>query len=192
MDLLSDDSIGFIHQLRAVKIGDNSTVGEVWEELQQSESWEALLSKKVDVGTDFDASAEANASEKQTDTVITVREALHQMKLDTLMDRLKDYQLSKQVTLGDVIDSVAGDPDIQKLREQSVTVEFSIGQLIDIIGEDRVRTMITQDAAKSSQIPAYDRSIDNILDCWFNLVCFILAFAALSVLTLESIDRDKR
>lgn len=192
LDFLSDDSNEIVHQLRAVKIGDSSTVGELWEELQQSESWEALLAKKVDVGTGFDTAAETNASEKQTDTVITVREALHRMKLDTLMERMKDYSFGEKVTMGDVIDSVAGDPDIQKLREQSVTVELTIGQLIDIVGEERVKTMITQDAAKSSQIAAYDHSADNIVDCWLNLVCFIFGFAILAVLTLEPIDRDRR
>lgn len=192
LDFLSDDSNEIVHPLRTIEIGESSTVGEVWQDLQQSESWETLLSKKVDVGPGFDPAAEIDAAGKQNNTVITVGEALHQMKLDTLMERLKDYSFGQKVTLGDVIDSIAGDPDIQKLREQSVTVEFSIGQLINIIGEDRIKTMLTQDAAKSSQIPAYTRSVDNILDCWFNLSCFILAFAVLCVLSLESIDRDRR
>ncbi len=192
LDFLSDDSNEIGRPLRAIKIGDSSSVGEVWEDLQKSESWKALLTKKVDVGPDFDPAAETNPVGKQNNTVITVGEALHQMKLDTLMEDLKDYSFGQKVTLGDVIDSIAGDPDIQKLRAQSVTVEFTVGQLIDIIGEARLRTMLTQDAAKGSRIPAYDRSVDNVLDCWFSLVCFILAFAVLSVLSLESIDRDRR
>jgi len=38
----------------------------------------------------------------------------------------------------------------------------------------------------------YEYTVDNVTDYWFTLFMFILAFAALSTITLEFIDKDKR
>ena len=192
LDFMSDDSNEIVRQLRTMEIGDSTTVGHAWETLQGSASWRALLDKKVEINANYDLPSDINASEIPQSTVFTVGEALDLFGVDELMDILKDYEIGKKLTLGEVIDYLAENPDVQKLRGQSATVNVTVGQLLNSIGEERIRSIITQSTAKSSQIAAYERSVENILDCWFRLGCFILAYAVLAVLSLETIDRDRR
>ena len=44
----------------------------------------------------------------------------------------------------------------------------------------------------ASYNPDYERTLDNVMGNWMMLVLFALAFALLSTLSLEMIDRDKR
>lgn len=190
--MLTDDSKELVHRLRAFEIGDSYTVGQVWETIKRSESWKTLLAKEVNISAILASPEGTGTLENQSDYTFSVGEAFEQLQLDKLMELIKDYQFGKKSTLGEVIDYIADNPDVQKMREQSITVEITIGQLINIIGEERAKDIITQSAAKSSQVAAYERSVNNILDCWFRIGCFIFGFAILSMLFLESIDRDRR
>ena len=46
-------------------------------------------------------------------------------------------------------------------------------------------------AAEASYTKDYEYTADNILDYWGRLFLFVLAFAALAMITLEFIDKDK-
>lgn len=192
LDFLSDDSKAMVHKLRALEIGNYETAGQAWETLQQSESWKDFLSTELDADTISALGAETGTSEKQAALAHTMGDALELFHLDELMELVKDYPIRRKATLGEVIDYLASNPDVQALREQGVTVKATVGQLVDLIGEERAKTAITQGAAESSRIAAYERNVENILGCWFSIGCFILAFAILSMLSLESIDRDRR
>ena len=192
LDFLTDDSKEIVRRLRAMEIGDSCTVGQVWNTLRQSETWKALLEKEVDMDTLLGLAKQEAVPEGQNDVTFTVGGALQFLQMDKLMEHLKDYQFGKKTTVGAVIDFIAGNPDVQKQRGRSVTVELTVGQLIDMIGEKQAESIITRGAAETGRIAEYDRSFDNILDCWLNISLFILAFAVLSVLSLEPIDRDRR
>ncbi len=192
LDFLSDDSNEIAHKLRTLQIGDADTVGQIWETLRQSESWKEFLSTQVSAATLSALSAETGTAEVQVGPAITVGDVLEQYHLEQLIDLLKDYPIRQSVTLGEAVDFLAANPGVQELRGKGVSVETTVGRLVSIFGEERVKAAITQSAAESSRIAAYERSVDNIVKCWFSFVCFILAFAILSVLSMESIDRDKR
>lgn len=192
LDFLTDDSKALVKQLRTMEVGDSYTVGQVLSTLKQSETWKTLLAKEVDLDTLLGIKGEQVAQEDQNKITFTVGEALELFQLDKLMDHLKDYQFGKKYTVGEVIDAIANNPDVQKQRDQSVTVEVTVGQLIDMVGAEKAKTLITKGAAESAQIADYERSYENILDCWLSIAIFIFAFALLSVLSLKPIDRDRR
>lgn len=192
LDFMSNDNNEIVQQLRTMPVGDATTVGHAWETLQRTESWKALLAENVDINTALDLPAEMNTSQNQNKAAFTVGEAFELFKVDKLVDLLKDKQFGRKLTLGEAVDFLAVNPDVQKMRDESTTVQFTVGQLISSIGEERVKAMITDAVAASSKIPAYEHSVDNILDCWLTLGGFIFAYAALAMLSLKPIDRDRR
>lgn len=192
LDFLSDDSKEAVRQIRALEVGDRYTVGQVWKTLRQSDSWKALLAKEINADALFPAAQGAAQPKAQSDDVVTVGEALELVQLDKLMDTLKDYPFGRKYTVGEVVDFIANNPDVQQYRDKSVALTMTVGQLLGAIGEERAETIITRGAAESGRIAAYDQSYDNVLDCWVSIMMFIFGFALLAVLTLEPIDRDKR
>ena len=53
-------------------------------------------------------------------------------------------------------------------------------------------TSLVRKTSDASYNPDYERTLDNVMGNWMMLVLFALAFAMLSTLSLEMIDRDKR
>lgn len=96
------------------------------------------------------------------------------------------------MTMGELIDSIANDPDVQAHFGDSTTLKSTIGELINLVGEDKVTDILQNKIAEASQIADYDNTQENILGYWLRLFVFVLAFAALSTITLEFIDKDKR
>ena len=90
------------------------------------------------------------------------------------------------------MDALAANPDAQKFMDQSYTFESTVGGVIDMIGEDKVKDVLQNKIAEASYKAEYENTVDNISDYWFSLALFVLAFAALSTITLEFIDKDKR
>ena len=64
--------------------------------------------------------------------------------------------------------------------------------LLDLVGEEKVKTFLEEKAAAANYKAAYELSVDNIFSYWLTLGVFILIFALLSTITLEFIDKDKR
>ena len=67
-----------------------------------------------------------------------------------------------------------------------------VQDVIDLIGKDRLKAVVTERGSEAAWNEDYELSRDNVLDCWLNLICFAIVFAALSVIALEFIDKDKR
>ena len=104
-----------------------------------------------------------------------------------------DEEISRDTTtIGEIIDRIAANPDAQVFRERKIDLSARVGDVIDILGEDNVKTFLEEKAAEASLVEAYDRDRVNILGYWSHLGLFILVFAALATVTLEFIDRDKR
>ena len=90
------------------------------------------------------------------------------------------------------MDKLAANPDVQARRDDSYTFTTTVGGLIDIAGQDTVKAFLENRAAEASYKPEYELSVDNIVGYWLHLLAFIAAFALLSTITLEFIDKDKR
>ena len=58
--------------------------------------------------------------------------------------------------------------------------------------KDNVKELVQQKTAEAARKEEYDRTRWNIAENWFMLGLFILAFAGLSTIVLELIDKDKR
>jgi hypothetical protein len=63
---------------------------------------------------------------------------------------------------------------------------------MDMIGADRVKDLLQNRIAEASQVADYEYSLENIIGYWLQLFLFVIVFAALSIITLEFIDKDKR
>lgn len=95
-------------------------------------------------------------------------------------------------TIGEAVDLLANNPDVQAGREQELTVKTSLGKVLDIIGEDKVKTFLEEKAAAANYNADYESTRENVIGYWLNLLIFVFAFALLSTITLEFIDKDKR
>ena len=185
--------------IQAKEIDARTTLGEVLHFFQQNDalkSFRELTVFQTKVGdilnTVVTSAEEAEIMDNQIGGVYTLGSIMELLHVNEWMDALKNSHFGEKITIGEIVDRLASNPDVQKQRDKSITVEITVGQLIDLIGEDQAKTIITGKAAEASQIAAYDKNPENILNCWMHFIYFILAFAALSVLSLESIDRDKR
>ena len=99
------------------------------------------------------------------------------------------------MTVGELIDAVAQDPDMQAHLSDSYTFNTTVGgviEIIDQISDVTVEDILKNKIAEASYNPAYENTRSNILKYWLRLCLFVLAFAALSTITLEFIDKDRR
>ena len=129
---------------------------------------------------------------------IDISEALD---LNTLLERfggsetvdLPEGKLPEiHITVGELIDTIVSHPEVQAHQSDGYTFESTVGGLIDIAGKEKVADILQNRVAEASRNPSYDNTRANILNYWLRLLIFVLAFALLSTITLEFIDKDKR
>ena len=96
------------------------------------------------------------------------------------------------ITVGELIDAIASDPEVQANRDQSYEIHTTIGKIINIIGAEKVKAYMLYDVRGDSFNPEYELSRRNVGGYWLRLMGFALVFAALATVTLEFIDKDKR
>ena len=99
---------------------------------------------------------------------------------------------TEPVTLGELIDAANGSEYLLEHKDKSFTVQTTIGNILELFGEERVRTAVQKATAAASYNKAYEKTEDNILNNWMMLGMFAMLFALLSVISLAMIDRDKR
>ena len=95
-------------------------------------------------------------------------------------------------TLGDAIDAFSHSEAYSQNKDKTVHLKISVWGLIRLVGEEKVRDFLQNKAAITQMKPYYEKSVDNIAYYWVHFALFILAFGALSVITLEFVDKDKR
>ena len=99
----------------------------------------------------------------------------------------------RKLTVGDIADQLGADnPDASELRKEAVPYDTTIGDLLQIVGEDNVRSYIVENSSKAAQNPDYDVRQGNIAGYWLTLLLLAAAYALLAMVTLEFIDQDKR
>jgi hypothetical protein len=131
-------------------------------------------------------------AEEQAVPTTTVGDVLDLLNAEGLLEKYKDVTLGKEIYVRDLIDMLADSESMKDFREQSYTYNSTIGELVNVIGEDRVRDLLQNKIADASYNSDYDNTQGNIMQYWLTLLLFVLAFAALSIITLEFIDKDKR
>lgn len=109
-----------------------------------------------------------------------------------IISKYRSTSLAGSFTLGDALDIMIKDPDLEEFRSQNLDLTFRIGDLIDLIGEDKLRNAIQEKTGSVSQNPAYIRSYENIAVYWTHIIFYAFVYGLLSIIVLEFIDKDKR
>ena len=112
--------------------------------------------------------------------------------MDTLIQKYSDLEIDARFTVGKVLDLLTSNPDVQAKRDTTFTVKTTLGRLLDLVGEDRVKTFLEEKAAAASYNADYENNAENIVGYWLSLAGFVFLFALLAMVTLEFIDKDKR
>jgi hypothetical protein len=108
------------------------------------------------------------------------------------MDQYSDIQIGGVITVGQAVDFLAGNADVQARRDTEITLKTSVGKLLDLVGEEKVKTFLEEKAAAASYNADYEYTSENVIAYWMHLTLFIFVFALLATVTLEFIDKDKR
>lgn len=139
-----------------------------------------------------DGEVMARLSEEKVVPTTTVGDVLDLLNTEGLLEKYKDVTLGSDIYVRDLIDLVVSSETLDSFRDQSYTYTTTVGDMVNLIGEDKVKDILQNKIADASYNPDYDNTRDNIMDYWVTLALFVLAFAALSTITLEFIDKDKR
>ena len=173
LDVFGNTNSTAIQKLRAVEIGEVSTIGEVINSIENEELFAEARDTKILLN-------------------FTVGDVVSAIDKTGLLDGYKDQQIGAVFTLGDVIDKITNEEGIQEYRDKGITIDTSIGELIDIVGEEKVKDYLSDVTAKSKYNPKYVCETDNILLYWGHICIFIIVFALAAMIVLEFIDKDKR
>lgn len=182
------------------------TLREMLTALLQMEGLEALWSQTLVPATEESAAVTAGsvleslleeegmqaALDQEVSSTLTLGQMMESLGIGEMVEEMKDEQLNQAVTLGEITDFLVQSEALQARREREFTFKTTVGDLLDLFGEENVQAAIEQRTAEASYNPDYDRTVANVLKNWLMLIAFALAFATLSVISLEMIDRDKR
>ena len=97
-----------------------------------------------------------------------------------------------EMTFGTAVDSFRLSKGYEENKDKSFTLSVTVWKLIEMIGEDKIKSFLQNDAAITQVKPYYALTKSNIAGYWFAFVAFIVLFGALSIITLEFVDKDKR
>ena len=158
--------------------------------------WDQPVSATVTLGQAMDFLQNENTPEVKELRSKKVSELLPETEIESSTQGLNldpsMVSLVQDTTIGEIIDGIAGDPYVQANRDQSYTFNSTIGRIIRMIGTEKVEHYLLYEVSGNSANPEYEQTRGNVGYYWFRLVGFALVFAALSTITLEFIDKDKR
>ena len=97
-----------------------------------------------------------------------------------------------ELTVGDAIDSFRASKAYEENKDKEFNFSVTVWKLIEMMGEEKIKNFLQNDAAVTQIRPAYAMTKSNIAGYWFAFVAFIVAFGALAIITLEFVDKDKR
>ena len=122
----------------------------------------------------------------------TVGDVLDAIGTTELMDKYGDLEIGGVITVGQAVDFLAGNADVQARRDTEITLKTTVGRLLDLAGEEKVKAFLEEKAAAASYNADYENTPDHVIAYWMHLLLFIFVFALLATVTLEFIDKDKR
>ena len=83
-------------------------------------------------------------------------------------------------------------PDTQIIINATNADTKTIGNVLDEIEQSGHKEDVLLRCGKENYYTPYESTQENLMNCWGNLVVYGLVFAALSMISLEFIDKDKR
>ena len=164
-----------VNGMREREVAATVTLEQVTD-LMQNENIEGVAKLR---GTDISKAIDLNA-------------LLERYGVSELVDLPEGKLPEVHMTVGELIDTIVSSPEIQAHLSDSHTFRSTVGGLIDMAGEEKVMDILQNRVAEASYNSSYDNTRTNILNYWLRLLIFVLVFAALSTITLEFIDKDKR
>jgi hypothetical protein len=173
MDMLGQKDNGTVSAIRGQVVVPTMTLGQLKQALDSSATVKAHRD---------DALAEG----------LTLGDALDLIDRAGLWAKNSEEVVTSQMTVGDIIDLLAQNPDFQSQRDRQIGMPAKVGDILNLVGEDKAMKFLEEKAAAANYKPEYEYTADNVSSRWLTLFIFVLAFAALSTITLEFIDRDKR
>jgi len=166
---------------------DNKTVGMIRSQVLLPTMTVGRLKEALDSS----ATVAAHRDDPITDN-LTLGNVLDMVEASGLWEQNKDEVITESTTIGDLVDLVAQNPDLKTHRDKVIDMPATVGDLLNLIGEDKVMQFLEEKAAAANYKMDYEYTPDNVASYWMTLVLFIFVFAALSTITLEFIDKDKR
>jgi hypothetical protein len=173
LDILQTEDNPMVAELRAKEFGKAMTLAELKTALESSATFDTL--KKEPLLESF-----------------TVEDVLSAVDAGGLLEKYGDTQIGGTFTIGEAVDFLANNPDVQSRRNQEISVQTTVGKVLDLAGADKVKAFLEEKAAAVNYNPDYVCTEENITSYWLRLATFVIAFALLSMITLEFIDKDKR
>ena len=164
-----------VNGMRDREINESITLGQVFDLLLKKDNDSIARLRETDIGEAIDLEA-----------------LLAQSDASELADMLDEPLPEVHLTVGELVDAFVSTPYYQVHKADSTTINSTVGDIIDLVGEKIAADILQNKIAEASQIADYDNTQENILGYWLRLLVFVLAFAALSTITLEFIDKDKR
>ena len=123
---------------------------------------------------------------------LTVEELFTMLQSEPVRKILRDYRLDESTTVNELVDIIVESGIMEPYSDKEFDFHLRLGDVIDAAGEVRVRDLITDQMKTIGYQAEYEKSEDNILGCWGMMILFSLGFAALAMIALEFIDKDKR
>ena len=173
LDALSQADNETVARIRATELGGSMTVGELRQMLKSSGAYAEMRTVEIQQG-------------------LTLGDVADLVDASGALDQYDDVLLDARTTIGELVDGMAEQPEVIAQRDEPHTFVTTMGSVLDLVGEDKVKTFLEQKAAEANYAKQYDREPIRIMFYWGNLLAFVLGFAVLSVITLEFIDHDKR
>ena len=171
-----------------------------YNNLPMASGWNALNSMRnseiegtITVGQLMEILNSDTAQKHSEDVVIpslTAGEFADLLGMKEMSEEEKKEILTQPVTLGELTEFANNSETVKKRMDNSRTVKFTVGEVLEVFGEENVKTFLQQKTAEAARKPEYDAI--HIFGNLFMLIGFILLFALLSTISLELIDKDKR
>ena len=188
-------------KLKNERVLEGVTVNEVFDLILQNDEFKALREFSIPelnisvgdvVGLIRHMDGAKDLMDAKLTRLTTVGDVLDMVDRTGIMEQYRDVQLGGVTTVGEAVDTLSSLDDIQAQRDKSFTLKTTVGKVLDIVGQDKVKSFLEEKAAAASYKSDYELTKDNVMKYWMHLLTFILAFALLSTVTLEFIDKDKR
>ncbi|MBR2281478.1 MAG: ABC transporter permease [Spirochaetales bacterium] len=178
-----------------------------YNNLPMATAWstvEKLEETKVPIEFTLGEAANALSADKDNPMVQAIRAARFGDVADVLFAALEVKNpeevmlmlslsgLGRDTPVGEIADRIASSDYVAKNGDKEFSFTLTIGEMVDMVGRDRVKEFLQNEAAATHRKAYYEQSRKNIGSFWWSFAAFSLVFGAMSVITLEFIDKDKR
>ena len=199
LDFLHDGKNADIEQLRAMELGGTVNMYQALTLLRDaeltvpsaSEDDSRAIKELLDrLLQDPNTSEELRAITLSKE--MTLGELVDTAEESGMLDPYREQAVTISRTIGELAEAVNSNPNLRQLRAEGFPVKTTVAEVQSLIGIDRARSILQEKAAASRIKPEYEWTRTNVAINWLSLMGFILLFALLSMTTLKFIDKDKR